>query len=638
MNLPMNLLTNQHMSTNGANTYLSKIRVRALGAMADHLRRESLISTSEAGSGHPTSCMSCAELVSVLFFNSLRFDIHDPHHLHNDRFVLSKGHAAPILWAVLAEAGAFRPGELDNLRKIDSDLEGHPTPRNQWVDVATGSLGQGLSAGLGMALSSSMDESAGRVWVLLGDGETAEGSVWEAAALASHYRAGNLNAIIDVNRLGQSEETMYGHDVDSYRKRFSEFGWRTQIIDGHDVQAVADAYTLAIEEHDQPTVIIARTLKGKGVSFLEDANGHHGKPIEADDLEKALDEIGDPQVGEKLEVALPDTSKSLVERKRNTAAMPPAKYESDAKIATREAYGKALKKLGEVNEAVVVLDGEVKNSTYSSQFAEAFPERFTECYIAEQNMAGMALGMAALGKIPFVSSFACFLTRAHDQIRMAGISCGNVKFCGSHCGVSIGQDGPSQMGLEDLAFFRAIPGSYVLYPSDAIATEHLVALAAEQHGLVYIRTTRPATPVLYKNDDRFVIGGSRTLKQSSEDRATVVAAGITVFESLKAAEEMEKEGIRIRVIDAYSVKPLDSDTILKAGSETGTVVTVEDHYPEGGLGEAVAGILAGEKVAFCKLAVNGVPRSGDPAGLMGKFAIDARAIRRTIKDLIAQPT
>lgn len=623
------------MITDTTDGSISDVRVRALTAMANRLRRTSLIATSEAGSGHPTSCMSCAELISVLFFNFLKFDLRDPQSLHNDRFVLSKGHAAPILWAVLAEAGAFSRSELADLRSIDSDLEGHPTPGNPWVDVATGSLGQGLSAGLGMAISLRRDESSGHVWDLLGDGETAEGSVWEAAALASHYRVANLTAIIDVNRLGQTEETMYGHDVESYERRFAAFGWHTLVIDGHDARAVAEAYANAIGQRDRPSVIIARTLKGRGVSFLENTNGHHGKPVDKGDLQKALDEIGEPEIGEKLEVMLPDTSKHFVQRKHDTGAMPPPEYESGSEMATRKAYGKALKKLGEVNEAVVALDGEVKNSTYSSQFAEAFPERFTECYIAEQNMAGMALGMAALGKIPFVSSFACFLTRAYDQIRMTGISRGNVKYCGSHCGVSIGQDGPSQMGLEDLAFFRAIPDSTVLYPADAIATERLVALAAGQQGIVYIRTTRPATPILYKNDDRFVIGGSHTLKQSSEDRATVVAAGITVFEALKAAEELEKEGIRIRVIDAYSVKPLDSDTILKASSETGAVITCEDHYPEGGLGEAVAGILAGEKVAFRKLAVTGVPRSGDPAGLMEKFAINAHAIRRTIKDLVA---
>lgn len=623
------------MTTNTTDRSISEARLRALGAMADRLRRESLIATSEAGSGHPTSCLSCAELVSVLFFSYLKFDVRDPQSPHNDRFILSKGHAAPILWAVLAEAGAFSQAELADLRKIDSDLEGHPTPGNPWVDVATGSLGQGLSAGLGMALSLRMDESPGHVWTLLGDGETAEGSVWEAAALAGHYRAAKLTAIIDVNRLGQTEETMYGHDVESYERRFSAFGWHTLVIDGHDAGAVNDAYAAAIEQSERPTAIIASTLKGKGVSFLENTNGHHGKPVEDEDLRKALDEIGEPEIEESLEVMLPDTSRQLVERLADNSSMPPPDYQSGGEMATRKAYGEALKKVGRVNELVVALDGEVKNSTYSQVFAEAFPERFIECYIAEQNMAGMALGMAALGKIPFVSSFACFLTRAADQIRMAGISRGNVKFCGSHCGVSIGQDGPSQMGLEDLALFRAIPCSTVLYPADAVATERLVALAAERQGIVYIRTTRPATPILYESDDAFQAGGSHTLKQSSEDRVTVIAAGITVFEALEAAEELDKRGIRVRVIDAYSIKPLDEDTIRKAAAETGAVVTVEDHYPQGGLGEAVASVLAGEKLGFRKLAVAGIPRSGDPGKLMEKSGISASCIREAIEELVA---
>ncbi|MEX2382571.1 MAG: transketolase [Opitutales bacterium] len=610
-------------------------KVHALRAMADQLRHDSLISTSEAGSGHPTSCMSCAELVSALFFHVLRYDLKNPKSPHNDRFVLSKGHAAPVLWAVLAEAGAFPREKLKTLRQFDSDLEGHPTPRNPFVDVATGSLGQGLSVGAGMARSSKMDEISNRVYVLLGDGETAEGAVWEAAAIASHYRLDNLTAILDVNRLGQSEETMYGHDVRNYENRLQAFGWKTRIIDGHDMEDVLSAYAAAQAHRGSPFAIIARTIKGKGVGFLENVNGQHGKPVPKEKLQAALEEIGTPDLGEELKVTPPEVPAGKPDEKK-AGRMAPPDYKADEEVPTRKAYGYALKKLGDVNDSVVALDGEVKNSTYAQEFANAFPGRYTECYIAEQNMVGMAIGMSALGKIPFVSTFACFLTRACDQIRMAGISRANVKFCGSHVGVSIGEDGPSQMGLEDLALFRAVPGSTVLYPADGFAAERCVELAAKQEGIVYIRTARPGTPLLYSADYQFKTGGSGLLKSSPEDAATVVAAGITTHEALKAAKKLEKEGVPVRVIDLYSVKPIDEEAVRQALRDTGVLVTVEDHYAEGGLGDAVLEVVKGMQCSFQKLAVRGIPRSGDSARLLGAFGIDAESIVEALKEAFAK--
>lgn len=613
----------------------SKQKLRALNAMADRLRHHSVVSTTAAGSGHPTSCLSCAELVSALFFHFLRYDLKHPKSITNDRFILSKGHAAPILWAALAEAGAFPLKKLETLRQMDSDLEGHPTPRNPWVDVATGSLGQGLSAGVGMALASWMEKVDNQIYVLLGDGETAEGSVWEAAALASHYRVSHLTAIIDVNGLGQSEKTMYGHDTQSYADRFSAFGWETRIIDGHDMQAIVEAYAESIADKSSPTAIIARTIKGKGVASLENADNRHGKPIPPDQLQAVLDEIAAPELEEAMQLALPETGPRVPPVQQKAPDWPHPAYKIGQSLATRKAYGEALVKLGRINDAVVVLDGEVKNSTYAEKFAQEFPPRFTECYIAEQNMVGMAMGLSALGKIPFVSTFACFLTRACDQIRMAGISRSNIKFCGSHAGVSIGEDGPSQMGLEDLALFRAIPRSTVLYPADAVATERCVAIAAEQEGIVYVRTARPATPVIYPPDQEFFVGGSVVLKSSDSDEATVITAGITIHEALKAAATLEEEGIRVRVIDLYSVKPVDQKTIARAARETGVIVTVEDHYPEGGLGDAVLAAVAEEPLAFLrKLAVTDIPRSGPAAELMDTFGISAGWIILSVKEAL----
>jgi transketolase len=554
----------------------------------------------------------------------------------NDRFVLSKGHAAPILWAAWAEAGAFPVEKLQTLRKIDSDLEGHPTPRNAWTQVATGSLGQGLSVGVGMALGARINQAGNRIFVLMGDGETAEGSVWEAAALAAHSDLDNLVTLVDVNRLGQSQATMYGHDVESYRQRFASFGWHTQVIDGHSVEETLIALESAIALQGQPSVIIARTLKGKGVSFMEDKEGWHGVPIPAGELEKALQEIGeDSELEEPFQLTPPhgngDGSFPAAVR---DAALEAPQYSKEEMVATRQAYGAALTKLGAANPAVVALDGDTKNSTYSNKFLAEYPDRFVECFIAEQNMVGAAVGLSAMGKIPFASTFACFLTRAYDHIRMAAISQANIKLCGSHAGISIGQDGPSQMALEDLAMMRAIAGSTVFYPSDAVCAERLVALAAQTPGIVYIRSSRPKTPILYSNDEEFQVGGSKVLKSSDKDRATLVAAGVTLHEALKASLELESQGLAVRVIDLYSVKPIDEETLLKAARETQLLITVEDHYSEGGLGDAVLGALANQPCQLHKVAVNSLPRSGEPAQLMDAFGLSAKSLVKKVKELV----
>lgn len=602
--------------------------------IADRLRAHSLRSTSIAGSGHPTTCMSAADVLSVLFFEVMHFDPRCPRDPMNDRFVLSKGHAAPILYALWAEAGAFPVAELDRLRQIDCDLEGHPTPRLEFVDVATGSLGQGLSAGAGIALNAKyLDKIPTRTYVLLGDGECAEGAVWEAAAFASYYGLDNLCAIVDVNRLGQSQATMYGHDIEVYRKRFEAFGWHAVVIDGHDIEAIVAAFADAEGTVGKPTAILAKTFKGAGVDFLQDKDGWHGKPVPKEDLEKALaqlDLVADVDTSVK-----PKREGSPAIPRENADRLGPPGYTLGEKVATRAAYGKALARLGAVDPRVVGLDGDTKNSTYSQEFMKAFPDRFFECFIAEQNLVGVAVGLGSQGKIPFASSFAAFFTRAYDQIRMSAVSFANLKIAGSHAGISIGEDGPSQMALEDLAAFRAVPGSTVLYPSDAVSTEWAVKLAAENHGIFFIRTSRPATPVIYENAEPFEIGRCKVVRQSDRDQVTLVGAGVTLFEALDAADRLAEEGIAARVIDVFSVKPLDEETIRACAAATGgRVVTVEDHYPEGGIGEAVGAALSGTDATVKRLAVGGVPRSGPQAGLMALFGIDADAIVKAVKELL----
>jgi transketolase len=602
----------------------------ALFKMAQKLRRHSLESTTAAGSGHPTSCMSSADVVSTLFFHEMRFDPRDPTGKDADVFVLSKGHAAPILWAALKEAGAITH-DLSTLRRFDSPLEGHPTPRVPWVRVATGSLGQGLCAGSGMAWARRLDKSGGRVYVLIGDGEMAEGSVWEAAQFAAFNKLDNLCAIVDVNRLGQSGPTMYEHDVATYEARLRAFGWEAAVVDGHDIAQVRGAFERARASAGRPFAIVARTLKGKGVSFLEDKEGWHGKPVKAgEELARAVAELGDTDITLAVE---PRRYSSPTPQRRGEPRVEP-RYERGKAVATREAYGAALAALGRTGPQVVAIDGDTKNSTFSERFKEVAPERFAEGYIAEQNMVGAALGMSTEGKIPFVSTFAAFFTRAYDFIRMAACSRpSHLVLCGSHAGVSIGEDGPSQMALEDLAMMRAVLDATVLYPSDAVSAERLVELAARTTGIVYIRTSRPKTPVLYANDETFAVGGSKTLRSSPADKVTLVGAGITLHEALAAHDLLARDGIAARVIDLYSVQPLDLATLRRAAAETRGFVTVEDHAVRGGLGEAVAGALAGQ-ARLEILGVRDIPRSGKPEELIHACGISADAIAAAARRLL----
>ena len=563
----------------------------------------------------------------------MRFDPKAPQDPRSDRFVLSKGHAAPLLYAAWAEAGAFPVEDLMNLRKIDSDLEGHPTPRLPFVDVATGSLGQGLSAGAGMAVNAKyLDKIDSRVYVLLGDGEVAEGAVWEAAAFASYYKLDNLCAMVDVNRLGQSQATMYGHDLDVLVRRFKAFGWHTIGIDGHDFSEVLGAYREAAETADRPTAIVARTLKGKGVSFLEDKDGLHGKPLGSEEeVARALEELG---LDDSVCLSVAPIQGGAVPSPA-VGTLGPPDYELGQEVATREAYGKALARLGAVDPRVVAVDGDTKNTTFSETFMKAFPDRFYECFIAEQNMVGVGVGLGTRGKIPFASTFAAFLTRAYDHIRMAAISRANLKLVGSHAGVSIGEDGPSQMALEDLAMMRAIPDCVVLYPSDAVSSEACVKLVAETPGMCFIRTSRPKTPVIYANDEPFAVGKCKVVRSSSKDRATVVGAGVTLFEALKAHDMLAKAGIAVRVVDLFSVKPIDAEGIRQAAGETGgKVVTAEDHYAEGGIGEAVQSALAGTGAYVRILAVDGVARSGKSEELLAMFGIDAEHIAQAVREMV----
>ena len=609
---------------------MNDIDIESLKGIANQLRIHSINATTAAGSGHPTTCCSAADLVAALFFGHMRFDPKNPLFYNNDRFILSKGHAAPLLYAAWAEAGLFPASDLLKLRQLDSDLEGHPTPRLSFADVATGSLGQGLSIGVGMALCARLDQLDYRTYVLLGDGECAEGAVWEAAGLAGYYQLNNLIAIVDVNRLGQSQETALGHDLASYRKRFEAFGWRTEEIDGHDVDEIMEVLA-AVGLGSQPLVILAKTLKGAGVSFLQDKEGWHGKPLSREEADRAIAEL---QPSAKSGLGQSITAPTPLPAPKNDApsAYPATAYNLGDTVATREAFGNALVRLGPVDPRIVALDGDTKNSTYSEKFLKKFPNRFTECFIAEQNLVGVSVGFATRGKVPFASTFACFFSRAYDQIRVAGISKANLKLVGSHVGVSIGEDGPSQMGLEDLAMMRAVIGSTVLYPSDAVSAEKLVDQMAAHKGLCFLRTSRPKNPVLYKNEEAFPIGGAKVLRQAANDKLTVVAAGVTVHEALKAADALKAEGIGITVIDAYSIKPLGKDVIKAAAQKTNNLVlTVEDHYPEGGLGDAVAGELSADGVKVHKLAVFELPHSGKPEELLAKYGLDSAAIIKKVK-------
>jgi transketolase len=604
--------------------------------LATQLRIDSVRSTTEAGSGHPTTCLSAADILAVLFFDELRFDPKDPQHPEADRFVLSKGHAAPILYAAWAAAGAFPREDVMDLRKITSDLEGHPTPRLPFVDVATGSLGQGLAAGVGIALNARRIGSDYRTYVLLGDGESAEGSVWEAAQVAANHNLDNLCAITDVNAFGQSRATQFAHDVDAFATRYRAFGWHAIVVDGHDISELRAALAEARGMSGRPTMIVARTLKGKGCSIFEDKDNWHGKPLkkgaEADaavaELEAAIIPTSDPAPV----IAKPATRRSEGALPDFVAAMPAPAYKMGDLVATREAYGTALAALGGVDNRIVALDADVKNSTFSDRFEKLYPERFYQTIIAEQAMIGAAMGLASRGAIAYPSSFACFLERGADFIRMSGISMLNIKLCGSHAGVSIGEDGPSQMALEDLAMARAVPNCTVLYPSDAVCAERLVAVAAATPGPVYIRSSRPKTPVIYSADEKFPVGGSKVVRQSDKDVATIVAAGVTLFEALKAHDLLAKDGIAIRVVDAYCIQPIDRAGLIAAGKASGgRLITVEDHYAQGGLGDAVSEAVWDQGFTVQRLAVREIPRSGEPDELLERYGISAAAIARAVK-------
>jgi transketolase len=610
--------------------------IPALKNIAARLRIDSIVATAASGTGHPTTCMSMAELMAALFFSELRFDPKHPHHTDADRFVLSKGHAAPILYAVWAEAGAFDRSELEKVRDIHSDLEGHPTPRLPFVDVATGSLGQGICAAIGSALNARRITSDYRTYVMLGDGESAEGSVWEAADVGAFDGLDNLCGITDVNGLGQSRATMWRHDMEQFDRRWKAFGWHTVVIDGHDVNAILDAFEEARATKGRPTMILARTIKGKGVAAVEGKDGWHGKAFKkGEEADKAIAEIKGQMVDAPGAPKPPDLIRKLTAPSRPAEGRkpiaPPA-YTIGDLVATREAYGTALAKLGEADPRVVALDADVKNSTFSERFEKAFPDRFYQNFIAEQVMVGSAMGLAARGAIPFPSTFACFLSRAADFIRMAAISNVNIKLAGSHAGVSIGEDGPSQMALEDLAMCRAQPNYTVVYPCDAVSAEKLLDLIAQRPGPAYMRTSRPKTPVIYKNDEMFEIGGLKVLRQSAHDAVTVIGAGITVFEALKAHDQLKASGISIRVIDLYSVAPVDAKGLAAAAQATGGhLITVEDHYAAGGIGDAVAEAVAGLGFTVHRLAVREIPRSGKPEELVERFGISAAHIVSAVR-------
>ncbi|WPP33045.1 transketolase [Streptomyces sp. CL7] len=603
--------------------------------LGQQLRVDSVRAAAAAGSGHPTSSMSAADLMAVLFAHHLRYDFERPDHPSNDRFVLSKGHASPLMYATYKAAGVIGDEELLTFRENGSRLEGHPTPRKlPWVETATGSLGQGLPVGVGIALAGKrLDHTDHRVWVLCGDSELAEGSVWEAAEQAAYENLDNLTAIVDVNRLGQRGPTRHGHDLDAYARRFQAFGWHTVEVDGHDVDAVDRAYGEALSTRGQPTAILARTLKGKGVESVQDREGLHGKPLP--EAEDAIAELGGRR-DLRITVQAPPADGGTPARRITTPELP--RWERGEDVATRDAFGEALAALGSARDDVVALDGEVGDSTRLEFFAKEHPERYVECYIAEQQLVADAVGVAARGWLPFASTFAAFLTRAHDFVRMASVSGSGLNLVGSHAGVAIGQDGPSQMGLEDLAMMRAVHGSTVLYPCDANQTARLVAAMAGLDGIRYLRTSRGGSPVIYGPDEEFPVGGSKVLRSSGQDRLTLVAAGVTVPEALAAADALADAGIAVRVVDLYSVKPVDVESLRTAAEETGCLMTVEDHHPEGGLGDAVAEAFGdGRPVPrLVRLAVRNMPGSASPGEQLHAAGIDAESIATACRLLVGE--
>jgi transketolase len=601
--------------------------------LGQQLRVDSVRSSSAAASGHPTSSMSAADLMAVLMAKYLRYDFDAPDDPNNDHLIFSKGHASPLLYAMYRAAGAISDDEMLTFRKLGSRIEGHPTPVLPWVDVATGSLGQGLPIAVGVALAGKqLDQLPYRAWCLCGDSEMAEGSMWEAFEAAGFHGLDNLTAIIDVNRLGQTGETMHGWDLDAYATRARAFGWHAIEVDGHDVVAIDQAMAEAVGTSGRPTVIVARTEKGHGVGAVANKNGAHGKPVP--DEEAAIAELGGRR-DLHVDVHKPEGQAQPHRFPTSTALTLPA-YEVGTKEATRKAYGDALVALGNARGDVVAIDGEVGNSTYSEAFAMAHPDRFVQAYIAEQQLLAYAIGFQVRGWRPFAATFAAFLARAYDFVRMAAVSRANIVLAGSHAGVSIGEDGPSQMALEDIASMRAVHGSTVLYPSDPNQTAALMAHLVDRDGIVYLRTTREKTPVIYGPDERFEIGGSRVVRQTDADQVTLVGAGITLHEAIKAADALAEEGIGARVIDLYSVKPIDAATLLEAGRATGALVTVEDHFPEGGLGDAVLEVFADERDAprVRRLAVEIMPGSATPAEQLAAAGIDARHIADAARELI----
>lgn len=600
------------------------------------VRKWSLISTTEAGSGHPTSCLSAADIATVVFDRYFAYDLNNPLNLYNDRFVLSKGHAAPLLYTLFGVAGAYPLEELKSLHKFGSRFEGHPVPKYKYAEAATGSLGQGLSVGAGLALISKREGYGNKTYVLTGDGELAEGQIWEAANFAAHEKLDNLIVILDINRLGQSQETMFGHNVDEYIRKFKAFDFEVIGIDGHNYEEIDQALKFAQQPNGKPFAIVAKTFKGHGISFLENKDGWHGKALKKEELEKALKELGDVDDGLRFQLKKPQQVKlPATNYDARGAAL---RFEQGKEYATREVFGEVLVKLGEQNPDIYTLDGDVMNSTFTELFKKAYPERFIESYIDEQNMVSVAAGLSRLGKIPFVATFAAFLTRAADQIRMARVSEANIKFIGSHVGVSIGEDGPSQMGLEDISLFGTLPGSIVLQPCDAVSTAKLVPQMISYKGFAYMRTLRPKTPLLYENNESFSIGGSKILQQSNNDQLTIAATGITVFEALKAAEELQRENVHVRVVDCYSIHPIDAATLRKCLNETEqrVLITVEDHFEHGGLGDFAAAALSGEG-KIIKLAVRKISQSGTKDELLNDAGIAAASIVSKVKSLLMQP-
>ena len=600
------------------------------------LRKLSLESTTNAGSGHPTSCLSAADVMAVLFDSYFSYDLSNPLLLSNDRLIFSKGHAAPLFYALYAVAGAFPFDELKTLRQFTSRLEGHPTPQFLYTDAATGSLGQGLSVGAGMAYFAKQQGIKNHVYVLLGDGELAEGQIWEAANFASYYKLHNLVAIADINRLAQSQETMLGHDMETYEKRFNAFGFETIVVDGHNFEEIEQAFEkIQNSKVDKPFALLAKTFKGKGITSVENLDDKHGKALSQEDLEKALSELGPVDESVRFQLKKPQPFTQIEETSQNSDKSIITEFNIGDEVATREIYGKVLAELALSNPTIYALDGDVKNSTYSQDFLKVYPQRFIECFIAEQNMVSVAVGLSRLGRTPFVSTFAAFFTRAFDQIRMAALSHANIRFVGSHAGVAIGEDGSSQMGLEDIAMFGSLPDSVILQPSDGVSAAKLLEQMGSQSGISYMRTLRSKTPVIYENDEKFLIGGSKILHQSDTDVLTLVATGITVPEALRAYEELKKESILVRVVDCYSLKPIDEKTMQESVKSTQQpiLISIEDHFEHGGLGDLVLNAVTKSKAVVHKMAVRHFSHSGKKEELLDNAHISAKYIVEKVKEL-----